>query len=94
MGLPYHDPVVADRVWPSTAEPLTVGSAVLTGAAGTRVTGALGAEVAWPEPPSSVAVTITRRVWPASVEVSLYVGEVAFAMFVHPSPEVLQSSHW
>ncbi len=34
MGLPDHDPVVADSVCPSTGEPLTAGGVVFTGATG------------------------------------------------------------
>ena len=53
-------PVVADNVLPSISEPITVGSAVLTGGA-IGATVPVAAELALVEPPALVAVTRTRN---------------------------------
>ena len=49
-------------VWPTTALPLIVGSAVFAGGAGAAATVAVGLEVATDEPPLLEAVTLTRSV--------------------------------
>jgi hypothetical protein len=64
-AVPTQPPVVAVRVCPSTSEPETLGSEVLTGAA-EAVTTAVAFDVAWPEPSIFVAVILMRRVSPTS----------------------------
>ena len=70
MGLPVQVPLAAVSVWPWVAVPLMLGAAELVGAAGgggaDDPTVAVGCEDAAADPPSLVAVTATRAVWPTS----------------------------
>ena len=68
VGEPLQLPFAAVSVWPSTAVPEIVGSAVLAG--GIAVTTALWAEVAEADPSLLVAVTTSRIVEPMSAGTS------------------------
>ena len=64
-------PLVAVRVSPWVVVPVIVGAVLSLGLGGSAfATGAVAVEVADVEPPSLVAVTATRRVWPTSLGVS------------------------
>ena len=58
------------------------------------VTSPVAFEVAEAEPVLFVAVTMTRILWPTSVDASVYVAPVAPLTFEQHSPAVLQSCHW
>jgi hypothetical protein len=91
-------PVLVVRIWPSTAEPLTDGSAVLVGAGGggggSEAMAAVAAELAGVDPPALLAVTTARSVWPTSPATSVWLKDVAPLTFEHDAPEELQSCHW
>ena len=69
VGVPFQVPVSAVSVSPSRAVPEIEGSFSLVGGAAT--TTAVFSEVAGVSPPPFLAVTMTRRVEPTSVGVSL-----------------------
>jgi hypothetical protein len=70
VGFPLQVPSLAVSVEPTAGLPEIVGAAVFVGAAALEIT-AEGAEVAWLDPPAFVAVTVTRRRPPTSVDAAL-----------------------
>ena len=68
VGVPVHVPSEAIvSVCSSRAVPVTAGAATLAGGSG--ATTAVAVDVAIAVPPSFVAVTCARRVWPTSAGV-------------------------
>ena len=91
VGVPVHVPLLTDSSCPSSAVPVTAGSAVLAGGAATTV--AVCADVAEPDPALFVAPTATRIVVPTCDGVSPNVVPVAPAMLEQLVPDVLHVSH-
>ena len=87
MGVaPIHSPRLSVRVCPCVATPLIEGAVVLPGATMAIVLVAL--DVLSPDPPTFVAVTTTRSVWPASPFASWYDCDVAPLMSEQFAPLV------
>ena len=83
-------PLEAVSVWPTTALPVIVGSAVFAGSA---TTAAVGLEVTIDEPLLFDAVTLTRRAWPTSPDTDTYDALLAPASDEQPLPKASQRSH-
>jgi hypothetical protein len=90
---PLQLPVLALSVWPTTALPLIVGSAVFAGEVPVATT-PVWADVADVEPATFVAVTTTRIVAPASADCSAYELAVAPLMLTQFAPAESQRRHW
>jgi hypothetical protein len=87
---PTHVPVVPVSVCPCFGVPLMVGFTVFAGAE--IVTTPVAPDVAWPLPPTLVAVTLTRIVWLLSALASVYVLSVAPLMAAQAPPDWSQRS--
>ena len=83
--MPVHVPAVLDvSVWPERGGPVTTGSTVFAGAAGSTI--AVCAEVATASPSVLRAVTSTRIVAPTSLLVSVCVAAPASGVQAAPAP--------
>jgi hypothetical protein len=95
VGLFVQLPFVAVSVWPSVVVPLIVGGEVLAGAAGAFLAMvAVPVEMDDPDPPALLALTVMRRVCAASLELRVWVEDVAPLTLEHSLLAVLQRIHW
>ncbi|HEV3095356.1 MAG TPA: hypothetical protein VGY30_12715 [Solirubrobacteraceae bacterium] len=76
---------------PATGE---LGVTVKLALGGSAVTGPTLVLVADALPAALVAVTVTRIVWPTSLNPSVYAEPVAPSLFEQFVPELSQSCHW
>jgi hypothetical protein len=93
-GEPDHEPGDADRTWPCTVDPDTVGGLVFAGADDAAPTTALAADATGPACPALlVPVTNTTNVEPTSFATSVYVVAVCPASDTQLAPPLSQRCH-